>query len=272
MKKNIAITLFALFISVSFAFAQKRETRNVDAFTKIVFRTPGKLYFKLGSPQKVEIEGKEDLLKKINIEVEGSRLVIDMEEKWFNWNWDNDDEIKVYVTVENINAISVSGSGDVIGETKLTANDLDLKVSGSGNLTSEIDAKGKVNADVSGSGEIELKGKCTSFESHVSGSGKIALNANVSDEASFSVSGSGKIQASGTANEVKTHISGSGKVMAANLETKKCDVHISGSGDVEINVKESLDAQISGSGSVSYKGEPNHVNTNASGSGHVHKM
>ena len=81
-----------------------------------------------------------------------------------------------------------------------------------------------------------------------------------------------KIQASGTANEVKTNISGSGKVLAANLETNKCEVRISGSGDVEINVKSELDANISGSGSVSYKGNPSHVNSHASGSGHVRKM
>jgi Putative auto-transporter adhesin, head GIN domain len=70
---------------------------------------------------------------------------------------------------------------------------------------------------------------------------------------------------------VKTHISGSGKVYASNLEADKCDVRISGSGDVEINVKSDLDANISGSGSVTYKGNPSHVNSHSSGSGKVRK-
>ncbi len=71
---------------------------------------------------------------------------------------------------------------------------------------------------------------------------------------------------------MKATLTGSGKVLAANLETDKCDIRISGSGDVEINVKSELEANISGSGSVSYKGNPNHVNSHASGSGHIHKM
>ncbi|HEY8936280.1 MAG TPA: DUF2807 domain-containing protein, partial [Cyclobacteriaceae bacterium] len=64
----------------------------------------------------------------------------------------------------------------------------------------------------------------------------------------------------------------SGKVLAANLETNKCNIHISGSGNVEINVKDDLDAHISGSGSISYKGNPSHVNSDASGSGSIRKM
>ena len=98
------------------------------------------------------------------------------------------------------------------------------------------------------------------------------MSLTIVDKASFGVSGSGKIVASGSAQSVKTSISGSGKVLAANLEADKCDIRISGSGDVEINVKSELDATISGSGSVSYKGNPNHVNSHASGSGHIRKL
>ena len=65
MKKCISLSLLALFISASLVFAQKRETRNVNAFTKISFGFPGKLYLKQGSPQKVELEGNKDVLEKI---------------------------------------------------------------------------------------------------------------------------------------------------------------------------------------------------------------
>jgi len=272
MKNNISLTLLALLISASFVFGQKRETRNVGTFSKISFGFPGKLYLKQGSPQKVEIEGNKDVLEKVDIEVEGNRLVIASKEKWFHWNWGENDDIVAYVTVENIEGINVSGSGDVIVETKITARELDLKVSGSGSLEGEIQVTGEVEANVSGSGHINLKGKCQNFDSNVSGSGKIFLVANVTERALFGVSGSGKIEAQGTANTVKVSISGSGKLLAANLETNKCDVRISGSGDVEINVKSDLDAQISGSGSVSYKGNPMHLNTHSSGSGTVRKL
>lgn len=271
MKTKLSIYCLALIFVSAAAFAQNKETRNVDTFTKISFRVPGKLYLKQGSPQKVELEGSKEVLAKIETEVSGGKLTVGNEKSW-NWHWGHEDQINVYVTVKDIDAISVSGSGDLIAQTKLTGGNFDLNVSGSGSLTAEVEASGNVDADVSGSGNMELKGKCKNFDSDISGSGDVNLDASIQEEADFGLSGSGKIHASGTAQSVKATISGSGKVLAGNLEAGKCTVRISGSGDVEINVKDDLDANISGSGSVTYKGNPNHVNSHSSGSGHVRKM
>jgi hypothetical protein len=271
MKKIILPFVLGLLVTTA-VFAQNRETRKVENFTKIAFRFPGKLYLKQGSPQKVELEGSQDVLKEIDTEVEGSKLVIGKEGKWFDWNWTDNEKITVYITVPNIEAVSVSGSGDIIGEGKITADDLALNVSGSGSLKLDIEASGDVEADVSGSGDIDLRGKCRRFDSDVSGSGEVELTINITETADFGVSGSGKINASGSAQSVKTSISGSGKVLAADLETDRCEVRISGSGNVEIHVKTELDATISGSGSVSYKGNPKKVNSHSSGSGKVRKI
>ncbi len=275
MKKQLSLFALVFLLCASFSFAQDRETRNVATFTKIAFRVPGKLYLRQGAVQKVEIQGKKDVLKEIETEVEGGKLVIGKEGNWSNWSWgndDDDDDINVYITVKDIEALSVSGSGDLIGETKITSGDLDLNVSGSGSLKIEVEASGDLEADVSGSGDIDLKGKCRSFNSDVSGSGKVVMSVSISEKADFGVSGSGKIMASGSAQKVKASISGSGKVLASDLVTNSCEVRISGSGDVEINVKSELDANISGSGTVSYKGNPSKVNSHSSGSGKVSKM
>jgi hypothetical protein len=270
MKKLPILILLLLFCTA--VYAQNRETRNVDKFTRLAFRVAGKLYLKQGSPQKVELEGPADVLKEIETEVSGGKLSIGKENKWMNWNWSDRDKITAYVTVENLEAVSVSGSGDVVGQTKFTAGDMTLNVSGSGTLEIEVAASGNMEADVSGSGDVILKGSCTNFDSDISGSGSVKLSINIREKAEFGVSGSGKILAEGTVKEVKTKISGSGKLLASNLEADKCDVTISGSGDVEINVKSDLQANIYGSGSISYKGNPAHVNSHASGSGHVRKL
>jgi hypothetical protein len=273
MKKHIFLSLFVLLLSASLVTAQKREVK-LAAFTKIGFGFPGKLYLRQGNTQKVEIEGDKEVLEKATIEVDGDKLVISQEEKWFSfWDWNDDNhKITVYVTVVNIDAISVSGSGTIIGETKLTATSLDTRVSGSGSLQIEAAVNNELEANVSGSGRINLKCTAKNFDSNVSGSGKIEVTGTISDRADFSISGSGKIEASGVANAVKTSISGSGKLLAANLETNTCDVRISGSGNVEINVTNNLDVRISGSGNVAYKGNPNHLNTSSSGSGSIRKL
>ena len=204
MKKQLFILSLALITGISLVHAQTKEVRNVGTFTKISFRAPGKLYLRQGSPQKVELEGKKDVLQEIETDLEGNRLVIGPK-SWSGWKWGDDDEIIVYITVKDIEGISVSGSGDVIGQTKITAGDLDLNVSGSGNLNIEADASGEVEADVSGSGDLNLKGKCKEFNSDVSGSGKVHLTINIAEEAEFGISGSGKIEASGTAASVKAY-------------------------------------------------------------------
>lgn len=269
--KKIFTTTFALIIALTITFGQTKETRNVDTFTKISFRVPGKLYLKQGNEQKVVLEGNKSVLAKIETEVNGGRLSIGNDNDWKIWDWD-DDEINVYITVKDIEGLSVSGSGDLIGEGRLKTEDLDLNVSGSGNLKIEVDASGDMEANVSGSGNIDVKGTCQSLESKVSGSGKVYIAGTIAQDADVSVSGSGKIIASGSAKEIKTTISGAGEVQAAELEVEKCEVRISGSGDVEINVKNELDAVISGSGTVTYKGNPSQVNSHSSGSGKVRKM
>ncbi len=270
MKKYFLFTLAIVLLSAGCLTAQEREVRNVENFNKVTFGFPGKLYLKQGSPQKVELEGDADVLEEVETEVSGGLLKIGKEGKWFKW--DDDDKITVYITVPNIEAVSVSGSGDIIGESTIRTNDLELNVSGSGSLSLEVEASGDLDASVSGSGDMNVKGHFESFEGDVSGSGRVVLDARIDETADFSISGSGKVEASGEADEVKAHISGSGKVLAANLETQRCQVRISGSGDVEINVSDELDANISGSGSVSYRGSPKKINSHAAGSGKVRKI
>lgn len=270
--KKASMILAALVLITSAVFAQKRETREVATFTKISFRTGGKLYLKQGSPQKVEIDGSSEALEKIKTKVEGGKLVIGPEDKWMNWNWSNDDKVIVYVTVSNIDALSVNGSGNLIAQTKITTSgNIDLGVSGSGTLTGEFEA-GDADCDVSGSGQIDIKGKFKSLTADVSGSGTVSVNGAISGKADFEISGSGKVEASGSAESLNTDISGSGRVRGANLVVNTARIDISGSGDVEITVNKDLDAEISGSGTVLYKGNPSHVNSNASGSGSVKKM
>jgi hypothetical protein len=273
MKK--LVTLILLMASVV-AFAQTKEARNVGSFSKLSFRVPGKLILKQGSKESVVLEGDKEFLSKVETEIEDGKLVIGREDKWSWKNWggwrDGNNKITAYVTMTKIEYLGVGGSGDLVGDGKFSTDDLELKVSGSGSMQIEVDAKGEMKADVSGSGDIDLKGTCQNFDSGISGSGKVNAQVAISGKAEVSISGSGKLVASGSASEIKARISGSGKVLASNLEVSRCNVHISGSGDVEINVKDALDANISGSGSVSYKGNPSQLNSHSSGSGHVRKM
>ena len=110
--------------------------------------------------------------------------------------------------------------------------DLDLSVSGSGDMEIDIDA-GEVETGISGSGDVKLSGR--------------ALSNRVS-------------------------ISGSGKLDAEDLETDRYKIQISGSGSCRINANKEIDASVSGSGSIYYRGEPDKVYSSTSGSGRIRKL
>lgn len=269
--KKLSIVL-ALLIAGTGAFAQKKETRDVSTFKKLGFAGSGTLYLKQGSPQKVELEASQEVLDKYETKVEGDKLTIKPKDRWNNWNWGDDDKIVIYITVKDIDAISVAGSGDLIGQTKLVSNELDLKVSGSGSIKVEASVSGDLEADVSGSGDIDVKGSAASFDSDISGSGDVNASLVITGESTFSIAGSGKIIIDGSARELETRISGSGSVRGENFEVEKCTVKVAGSGNVSIHVKEELEVNIAGSGDVRYKGDPKRVNNNSSGSGSVRKI
>ena len=87
-----------------------------------------------------------------------------------------------------------------------------------------------------------------------------------------SVDGLGKIYVrDASANEFKVDIDGKGDIYAFGLKAKKAAVKIDGMGDTEINVSESMDVKISGSGDVYYMGNPPVITTKISGKGRIIK-
>ncbi|GAB1445200.1 head GIN domain-containing protein [Flammeovirgaceae bacterium] len=272
--RTIITVIFASLLLSNQAIAQSKETRQVEIFREISYRVSGKLYLRQGSPQKVELEGNSEALSEVKTTVKGDKLIIENSNSntWFNWSNDSRDRVNVYITVENINGLYVSGSGGLLAETTIKSDNLDLGVSGSGSMELQVEISGDLEANVSGSGDLKVKGNCRNLTSQVSGSGRLFVANSINETAKFGISGSGKVLAAGKAQVVKANVSGSGKVLAEDFVTDRCEANITGSGDVEINVKSELDARITGSGSVRYKGSPNHVNNHSSGSGKIRKI
>ena len=68
--------------------------------------------------------------------------------------------------------VAVTGSGDITGKDRFVCNDFYADVSGSGDISLELEAA-QLDSDVSGSGSIQLAGKSHSHEASITGSGKI---------------------------------------------------------------------------------------------------
>lgn len=137
--------------------------------------------------------------------------------------------VKIYIQVPDINAVYVSGSGRVISDNKIFAKNIRLRLSGSGLIDMALDVKNNLEADLSGSGLIFLEGD--------------------------------------TYNGIYD-VSGSGKIESFDMHTDNSDIAITGSGRCETTAFNNLEVNISGSGSVWFKGNPR-ISKYISGSGKV---
>ncbi len=185
-----------------------------------------------GREGELTLKGEENLLEHIITEVKNGTLNIKVE-KGYNLepsSWKSGG-IQVTVPVESIKSVTMSGSGDIVGKTRLEAQDFEVVMSGSGDITLEV----------------------------------------ASDHVETTLSGSGDIRLSGTAGTFEVRISGSGDVHAYELEARNVEAQVSGSADVKVTALESLTARVSGSGDVHYRGNPGKVDSKTSGSGDVTK-
>ncbi len=204
----------------------KRSVGDYDAVT-----VAGWFDVKLvnGNEGELTLKGEENLLDYIKTEVKDGKLVIKTKKgvnlKPSNWN----SGIYITVPVESIEMVALSGSGDVIGETKIKTNDFKTKVSGSGDISLAVEAN-TVEARLSGSGDINLSGK---------------------------------------ANDLDVRVSGSGDIKAYDLVAEFVTAQITGSADIKITANQMLKAKVTGSGDISYKGNPKKIDTKTTGSGDI---
>jgi hypothetical protein len=141
-------------------------------------------------------------------------------------------KIKVYVSSPEYRSLEVSGACNIIGQTKLTGHEpLGLSVSGAGDIKMEVEAP-KVTADISGSGTIDLKGQTKDFD---------------------------------------LGLSGAAKARCFDMMAENTEVDISGAGSADVYASVKLDADVSGAGSVKYRGGAAQVNQHVSGAGSVKK-
>jgi autotransporter translocation and assembly factor TamB len=223
---------FTLAFLMAITVLGQKEKRNHSNFDGVSLAYPAKLIITQGNSFSIELEGDRDDLEEIRTEVRGSTLVIKHDREWSWFSRRDISDVTIYVTMKNVRKVSVSGSGKAESNGKIMARDLDLDVSGSGKIDLEVDAA-DVSIDISGSGTVILEGK---------------------------------------GEDGDINISGSGTLYAEDFATDSFQIEISGSGKCEVNVSQTLDADISGSGSVYYKGDPDKVRSNISGSGRVRRI
>jgi Putative auto-transporter adhesin, head GIN domain len=201
-----------------------KQDISIESLKGINLGFDGDVVLTPGSTQKITLEGQKNILDNIKREVKNGNWNIT-----FDKNVRQAKEVTVYITLPTLEELRLSGSGSIRSTGKFSGlNELDIAVSGSGDIHFEYDAH-ETDLSLSGSGEIELSGTSQSLSIAISGSGEVNAHELVTDDCSIHISGSGDASVHAN-NNLETHISGSGDVDYSGTASVK--TRISGSGDV----------------------------------------
>lgn len=243
--KSLTLTLLALcsflfsFISVDDIGPEVTKKKlELPAFNSIYVNSNYTVYLKQTNKQAVEVEALSEIYAISEFKVEDGIFHINIKRKKDSANkslWSKIDDIKiaptlkVYVSMKDVHELRVNGAGKIVSENSIASSDLELGVSGSGDI--DIDIKGnELKTNLSGSGNIKLKGY---------------------------------------ASELKANVSGAGSLHAFECELEKAEATVSGPGNCEINVSDNLEATVYGSGSLKHKGTTKTVVKKEYGSGEI---
>ncbi|MDW5288626.1 head GIN domain-containing protein [Formosa sp. PL04] len=138
-------------------------------------------------------------------------------------------DIVITIPFETISEVSLTGSGDLVNKNTINAEELKVGITGSGDVILDVITLTS-KASITGSGDLTLKGKTENLE---------------------------------------VNVTGSGDFHGFGLESKITDVSVTGSGDAEVVSSESIKGRVSGSGDITYKGNPAKEDTKVSGSGSI---
>jgi hypothetical protein len=182
-----------------------RESRNVSGFEEVELQGVGNLSIQQTGSESLSVEAEAGVLPKIRTKVVKDRLIIGPKP---NSSIHTTEPISYKVTVKDLNALEVSGAGNVDGEG-ISTDELTITISGSGDVKMSGEADSQ-QLDISGSGNYQAEDlKSKEVRIDIGGSGSAIVN--VSGQLDAEVSGIGSVEYIGDPT-VNQDVSGVGRV------------------------------------------------------------
>lgn len=192
------------------------QTVSPSDFDKIECSLYGNVEISQGDVQEVVFSGQQNIIDHIKTNVKNKEWKIDFEKGNYSY-----EELTIKIQVPNIKSIVLDGSGDIEIYDFVEQGNLNLNIPGSGEIKlNKYQGNGSLSVRIGGSGSIVCKDEYSGLE-----------NLNIL-------------------------ISGSGSFDGFQAMTSSCEIDIPGSGECKVNVVDNLDVNITGSGTVTYRGNP----------------
>ena len=201
-------------------------TRDIDvaAFKEISMILPATVNYKVADNYSCRVTLDENLFEWVDIYLKGDCLRVEMV-KTFQQSDVKPTKFLIELTAPTLEEISIMGGGDFNFVTPYEAKELNIKLTGSGEVV------------------FEKTANIYDFDVDVAGSGSLLSKELLADHMDIS-------------------IAGSGDVMIKDGMVKKANLSVAGSGSIEARCQmESMDYSVAGTGSISYPGDVKAVGT-----------
>ncbi len=139
--------------------------------------------------------------------------------------------IKLYVNYNTLEAIEIADGARIYTEQPITVDQLELDFAGGSIGNLELQVQ-KLNVKFGGGGLMTLRG---------------------------------------SASESQINFNGAGMLDAGELNTQNTVIDMSGMGAAIVSASDNLEADLSGVGSITFKGDPRNLNRNISGKGTINR-
>ena len=141
---------------------------------------------------------------------------------------------------------------------------------GAARITYALTVRSLERVQVSGSGSVTGTGVFGSTGTlDLGGSGSAVFTGLHTDDLTVMIDGSGSVTLEGSSDALELTMDGSGDFDGTELRTRATTASVAGSGSARVHVSGALVATASGSGGLTYSGDPARVDADVSGSGEV---
>jgi hypothetical protein len=186
------------------------------------------------------------------------------------------DSFTVEISQNETNILRVDAESAILSQIKTEVKDSVLFIYTEGKIKTDkpiainIGVKSLNFLDVSGAANVKTINqlKCNSIAITSSGAGDVEVNTKA-NSIIIMLSGAGNIHLKGITQILDVKASGAGELIATDLEATKVIAKVSGAGNVKVYATQSINADVSGVGSVIYKGNPIEREVSITGRGSV---
>ncbi len=183
------------------------QTRSIMNYDQISVTGMMEVQLIPGSEGNIDIEAESNLMEFIETEVNKGHLRISIQ-KGVNIEPSKNYPIRIVVPFETLGALTLTGSGHIRNSDVIKARDFKINVTGSGNMNLNLLTE-NLESSITGSGDLKLKGTTREFKCKVTGSGDVFAYDLKAVKVDASITGSGDVEVS-VENELDAKISGSG--------------------------------------------------------------